>query len=417
MDDKMLGRKVGRLGILLGLASQAALAQSLGLPASDPVGIGRSGTGVAFGTSLEAAALNPALLVTVREPRSAYLGMGMEVQVAKLTSKADGQARSSADRNRLLSALGAAWHLNETFALGVKVDQPFERHREFPLGSNVRYLGRTIDLGTRRAELQAAWAPSPHWSVGLGAGITQVDYASEVRVVTPSSMEIPLRQEGKANASSYALGFRWAISPRWTIGGAYQGAIKASPEWSVGSTGDASSIAQAGTGRVVLPARSSLGVRQRVNQFFTWELDLRYIQGASLELPSQPSLASSGLLVAAPSLNDRYKNGYGFSAMGEFTWSKKWSARFGIEVVPALISSETASPAIGGAQSAGLSVGAGYKALGGEFSLGYQIRQSRTLDSTGIDGAWGADGYRPTGVSIRTEGNGHLFSIGYKRAF
>jgi hypothetical protein len=37
----------------------------LGVPASDPAGIARSGAGVAFGRSLEAASLNPALLVTL----------------------------------------------------------------------------------------------------------------------------------------------------------------------------------------------------------------------------------------------------------------------------------------------------------------------------------------------------------------
>ncbi len=417
MVRRMLGGKIGTLGLLMGLASQVVSAQSLGLPASDPVGIGRSGTGVAFGTSLEAASLNPALLVTLREPRSAYLGMDMEIQTAKVTLQSDDKTLSSSDRNRLLPVLGAAWRLTDVFALGLKVDEPYERHREFPLESNVRFLGRDIDLGTRRMELQGAWMVNPHWSVGLGAGITQVEYASEVCVVTPGLVEYPLRQEGKANAFSYTLGFRWAINPRWTIGGTYQGAITASPTWSATNTGDASNIAQPGSGKVVLPARSSLGIRQRVNQFFTWEVDLRYIQGSSLELPSQPSLATSGGTVSAPTLNDQYQNGFGFSAMGEFTWNKKWTARVGIEVLPALVNGTTSNPVIGASKSAGFSAGVGCKALGGEFSFGYQLRQSLARDSTRLDGVWDGSGYRTTGTSLRSEASGHLFAIGYKRAF
>ena len=100
MVRRMGSGKIRALGLLAGLASQVASAQSMGLPASDPVGIGRSGTGVAFGTSLEAATLNPALLVTLREPRSAYLGAGLEIQKAELTLEPDGGDLSSSDRNR-----------------------------------------------------------------------------------------------------------------------------------------------------------------------------------------------------------------------------------------------------------------------------------------------------------------------------
>ena len=415
MVRRLIDGKIGTLGLLVGLASQVVSAQSLGLPASDPVSIGRSGTGVAFGTSLEAASLNPALLVTLREPRSVYFGLGMEVQTAEVTLATDGKTLSSSDRNRFLPALGAAWRLNDTFALGLKLDAPYQRHREFPFESSVRFLGRTLDLDTRRVELQGAWALNPQWSVGLGAGITQVTYASEVSVQTPNSVEFPLRQEGKANAFGYTFGFRWALSPRWTLGGAYQGAITASPTWTAGSTGDATQVAQPGSGKVTLPARASLGIRQRVNQFFTWELDLRYIQGSSLELPSQPSLSTSGGTLSAPTLNDQYQNGFGFSAMGEFTWSKQWAARVGIEILPALVDGATSQPALGGSKSAGLSAGVGYKALGGELSLGYQLRQSLAQDSTRIDGVWTGGVYQPTGISLRNEASGHLFSIGYKR--
>jgi len=404
-------------GLLAGLGAQLASAQSMALSASDPVGIGRSGTGVAFGTSLEAATLNPALLVALREPRSAYLGAGLEIQKAELTLETTGSDFSSSDRNRLLSSFGAGWRLNEAFALGLKVDQPFLRHREFPLDSSVRFLGRALDLDTQRAELQGAWAINPHWSLGIGVGLTQVDYASEVVVVTPDPEEFLLRQEGKANAFTYTLGFRWAVTPRWTLAGTYQGPVQVSPDWSVAATGSTVNVARPGAGRVVLPARSALGVRERVNQFFTWEVDLRYIQGGSLEVPTQPYLSTAGGDILPPTLGERYQDGFGFSAMGEFTWNKRWTLRVGIEILPALVKGSTSSPAIGGAKSAGLSAGVGCKALGGVFNLGYQLRQTMAEDSTGIDGVWDATGYRTTGNSLRSKASGHLLALGYRRAF
>jgi long-subunit fatty acid transport protein len=412
MVHRMMGGKIGTLGLLMGVVSQAVMAQSLGLPASDPVGIGRSGTGVAFGASLEAASLNPALLVTLREPRSAYFGLGLEMQTAKLTLESDQKGLASSDRNRLLPALGAAWRLTDAWALGLKFDQPYLRHREFPLESSVRFLGRSVDLGTRRLEFQGAWAIRPNWSLGLGAGITQVQYSSEV-YVKQGGVEYPLRQEGKANALSYTLGSRWAINSRWTLGGTYQGAIKASPTWAASTTGDIAQNVQPGSGQVVLPARAALGVRRRVNQFFTWEVDLRYIQGSGLKLPAQPSLSS----VSAPVLNDSYRNGYGFSILGEFAWGRRWTARTGLEILPALVEQTVANPVIGGSKSAGISFGAGYKALGGELSFGYQFRQSLGQESTRIDGVWDESGYRATGVSLLSEASGHLFAIGYKRTF
>lgn len=409
--------RVRVVGLLVSLGAQVASAQSLGLPAADPVGIGRSGTGVAFGTSLEAATLNPALLVTLRDARSAYLGAGLEIQKAELTLESTGRDLSSSDRNRLLTAFGAGWRLNDSFAAGLKVDQPFLRHREFPLESSVRFLGRALDLGTRRMELQGAWAMNPHWSLGIGVGLTQVDYASEVVVVTPDSAEHLLRQEGKANALCYTLGLRWAVTPRWTLAGTYQGPIQASPTWSAAYTGNAANVARPGTGKVVLPARYALGVRERVNQFFTWEVDLRYVQGHGLELPTQPYLATAGGDIVPPTLDDRYQNGFGFSAMGEFTWNKRWTLRVGVEILPALAKDATSSPALGGGKSAGLSAGASCKALGGEFSLGYQLRQSMAEESTGIDGVWDAGGYAATGNTLRSKGSGHLLALGYKRAF
>ena len=54
------------MGLAVGLAALPVAAQSMALPAADPVGISRSGAQVAYGYSLEAAAMNPALLASLK---------------------------------------------------------------------------------------------------------------------------------------------------------------------------------------------------------------------------------------------------------------------------------------------------------------------------------------------------------------
>ena len=138
-----------------------------------------------------------------------------------------------------------------------------------------------------------------------------------------------------------------ALDPRRNLPGTHQGFPRL-----VGDAPPAMPRTSPGPARARWSCRrgTALGVRERVNQFFTWEVDLRYIQGRGLELPTQPYLATAGGDVLAPTLEDRYQNGFGFSAMGEFTWSKRWTARVGIEILPALVKGSTSSPTLGGAQ-------------------------------------------------------------------
>ena len=95
---------VGTLGLLAGLGAPRLVAQSWALPASDPVSIARSGTGVAYGNSLEAAGLNPALLATLRDGNSAYLALGLEMEAAQTTLQSNQQTYYSSDRSRSCSA-------------------------------------------------------------------------------------------------------------------------------------------------------------------------------------------------------------------------------------------------------------------------------------------------------------------------
>ena len=111
---------VGTLGLLAGLGAPHLAAQSWALPASDPVGIARSSAGVAYGNSLEAAAINPGLLATLRDDRSAYLSAGMELQDANAALQSNQQTQVSSNRNRFLPAMGAAWRLNPTLVPGLR---------------------------------------------------------------------------------------------------------------------------------------------------------------------------------------------------------------------------------------------------------------------------------------------------------
>jgi len=446
----------GLASLLAGISAPLA-AQSLWLPASDPVGIARSGTGVAFGQSLEASTLNPALLVTLRDKSSAYLGLGMDMASAQTTLQSTQRSLFSSERNRLLPSLGAAWKANERLSFGLKLDQPFLRHAELPLESTIRFLGRSIDLGAQRLEIQAAWALSSGISFGAGLGVARISYDSSVnlrtQVLTDPTLpagptnpaialaEVRAQQEGSATVPSFSLGFRWAISPRWTLAGTHQGALRGDLSLSASQAQDlpffvnpggngaaplgieaqtANTLAQLqfhpGSGRVALPGRTTLGVRHRVNQFVTWEFDVKHIQGASLELPSSPILMGPGG-IASTQVDGGYRSGFGASLMGEATLGRDWTLRAGASLEPALQEDSRVNPLISGSRSAAFSIGAGYRIWGGELNAGFQFRQNRDVDSSLMEGAWDSAGYRTTGTKTRVEGMGHLWSIGFKRSF
>jgi long-subunit fatty acid transport protein len=446
---------VGTLALLAGLGAPRLAAQAMALPASDPVGIARSGAGVAYGNNLEAAALNPALVATLRDKVSFFLAAGLEMESAQATLQSNSQVLYSDDRNRGLGAFGLAVRVSPDLALGLKFDQPFMRHARMPLQYAGRFQGQALDLKTRRLEAQVGWAASPNWAFGASLGVTRIQYAWDnmVRSVvyyTPSGgsetplglMESDLHQSGAKTVPSYSLGFRWAINSRWTVAGTYVGAIKGTLPLAAGygsvpasyytlagaqpapngtaaqgAAQQSATALAAGDGGITLPGKLSLGVRERVNQVFTWELDLRYVLGRQTRLPGYPSATAKGATVSGAGQGTAYRNGLGMSLMGELTLSKLWVLRLGASLDPALRNDTGVDPLVGGAKSAGLSAGFGFKCLGGEVSAGYQYRQSQDVDVAGLEGTWSATGYATTPTSTRVEGMGHLWALGYKRAF
>jgi long-subunit fatty acid transport protein len=452
----MTGIGAGTLGLLAALGAPRLAAQSWALPASDPVGIARSGAGVAFGNSLEAGSLNPALLATLRDRGGIFLAVGQELQASNATLQSNQQILYSSDRNRFLPAMGAAWRIGPDMVLGFKIDEPFLKHAKMPLAYVGRFQGQALDLNTHRMEAQLGWAASPNWAFGASLGATRIQYSWDnmIRsvVLNPSAaahnaplglMESDLHQEGNAVAPSYSMGFRWAPNSRWTLGGSYVGIIKTSlplsasygsmpPQFytlsggmpaptgtsGAGLTQMATTQLRAGDGSIALPGKATLGVRQRVNQVFTWELDVRYVLGSQARLPGAPSAVVKGQgAVSSPAEDNQFKNGMGMSLMGELTITKRWVVRLGASLDPALRSDTDVNPLVGGAKTAGFSGGFGYKALGGEWNFGYQYRQTEGVDTGKLDGAWPSSGYTSDGSSTRVQGMGHLWSFGYKRMF
>lgn len=439
------------------MAGSPLAAQSPWLPASDPVGIARSGTGVAYGRSLEASSLNPALLVTLEGRGSAFLAGGMASASGQSTLQSNSRTLFTSDRNRALAALGASWRLGESLALGLKLDTPFLRQGEWPKEGGLRFSGSAIDLSAHRLEGQVAWAIRPDLSVGLGLGVARLalDQRVALRAVVPVDptqplsgtntaeglVETELLQTAQKTVPSASLGFRWALGPRWTVGGAIQSPLRADLDQEVslyglptfygqdgfglppsgldakGAVLLAASTPVAGRGRLVLPGRATVGVRQRLNQFFTWEADLRYVGASSMEFPDLPALQTPNGVVQSPRQSLAFRSGFGGSLMGEFLVGKRWVLRAGMGLDPAALEPRSITPLIGGASSASFSAGAGYTLWGGELSLGYQYRQSRDLDTREVDGQWDISGFRPSGTLARVEGMGHLWALGYRKTF
>jgi long-subunit fatty acid transport protein len=452
----------------LNLASIVSYAQTIWLPGSDSVNIARSGVGVAFGRSLEACSLNPALLVTLQSPRSAFLAAGMEMQSTQLTLPSNERVLFSSDRNRLISAFGAGWRVNPKWVLGLKVDTPFLRHLELPKESSSRFFGQAIDLKSLRTEIQAAYAVNEAFSLGLSVGTTKLDYASKLslRALIPNDVSFPasdenpvealletsVRQAGSVFALSYGVGFRYAASSRWTLGVSYQSEIKGRPNFEahlltrdVDSSdiyntrgfdspkppngieeraqklldleNDYAITAHPGDGDIVLPYKIQVGVRHRFNQLMTWEADLRYMGASAMKMPVQPGIKTPSGYVSTQESRYNFKNSLAVSAMMEINLNKTWIARCGFSLDSELCENDGVDAMIGGAKSAGFSIGFGHMIFGGELSVGYQYGQAIDRETNGLEGIWSVSGLKSTGTLTRIESMGHIWSVGFKRSF
>ena len=444
--------------LLLGLTGWGLQAQSIALPASDPVGIARGGAGIAFGRSPEAASLNPALLPTLEDRMSSYLAFGMELQEGQSTLQSNQRILVGADRNRFLPAFGAAWKVNDRWSAGLVLDTPFSRHTLLPLEATPRFFGEKVDLQAQRLQAQAGFKVSDRFSWGVGVGVARLSYtfASRLRVLVPVNPDLPqsstnpsqglletgVEQKGSGLSPSLSAGFRFAVNPRWTVGGTVQSPLRSKIKLDaaldgrptgtyandgygappVGTDSAAARLlghlsASAGTGDLQLPWKASAGVRQRVNQLFTWELDVRYTGARDFQTPGNGTLTAPGGVISSPELALTRKNAFGFSLMGELALDKRWTVRAGAAIDQGWTDDASVSPMFGGARNAAFSGGFGYRNWGGELLVGYQFRQSQDVDNSGLDGAWSRAGFRSTGSTVRVENMGHVFSIGFRRSF
>lgn len=451
-------REVIGVGLLLGVGALPAAAQSMALSAADPVGIARSGAQVAYGYSLEAAATNPALLASLKEKGGVYLSAGVEMSSTQQTMESTQQSLFSSDRNRALVAFGLAARLTPSLTLGLKVDDPFLRHGSLPDEAPSRYLGDGIDISARRMEAQAAWALNPNLSIGFGIGVARLSYASTsvMRFDVPNDPTLPASAGNPVNGlveqrvgqsadkvvPSYSLGLRWALNTRWTMGFAYQSALKADLDMKAGFRNAnlgyfgndglsspplaidtraatllaASQPVAAGASTLELPSQATIGIRHRNMPFMTWEADLRWTS-ASLRVPSFAAVQTPSGMVSTPWELPHGRSHLGLSASTELELGKVWTLRAGMSLDQRSIDATSTEPLLGGAPTAAFSIGAGYKLWGGELNFGYQYRQSQDQDTTRLNGDWSSTGYRSIGTRIRMEGMGHLMALGYKMTF
>lgn len=439
------------MALVLGAGALPVAAQSMALPASDPVGIARSGAQVAYGYSLEAATTNPALLASLREKGGIYLAAGVEASSIQQSLESNQVTNFSTDRNRGLGAFGLALRLSPKLTLGLKVDEPFQRHAKLLDNAPSRYLGDGLDISTHRLEGQAAWAFSPNVSVGIGLGVARLGFegTNVVRVgvpVYPTSVvnglvEQRVGESGNKVVPSYSLGARWAFNPRWTFGFTHQSGLKADLDLKAGyrnpnlgfyandglSTAPlgietrfptllASSQVTAGGSSLELPSQTTLGVRHRITPMLTWEADLRWTS-ANLRVPTFASVQTPAGTVSTPMELPHGRSHLGVFISSELELGKFWTLRGGLALDQRTVEEAAAEPLLGGARTAAFSIGAGYKVWGGELNVGYQYRQSEDQDTRRLDGVWSSTGFRNASTRIRMEGMGHLMAIGFKKTF
>lgn len=445
------------MGLVMGVSALPVAAQSMALPAADPVGIARSGAQVAYGYSLEAATANPALLASLKEKGGFYVAGGLELSVIQQSLESNQQTRYSTDRNRAIGGFGLAARLSPALTLGLKLDEPYLRHGKLLNDAPSRYLGDGIDLSARRMEGQAAWALNPNLSVGIGLGVARLSFesASVMRLGLPNDPALPASaanavdglveqragQSGNKVVPSYSLGLRWAISPRWTLGFTHQSGLKgdldlksefrdanlglfANDGLSIAPRGAdvraatllAGSQTTAGNPAMELPSQTTIGVRHRITPMVTWETDLKWTSG-SLRMPSFATVQTPSGTVTAPLELPRGKSHLSLNASVEVELSKFWTLRGGLSLDQRSVDESASEPLLGGSRTAAFSFGAGYKVWGGELNLGYQYRQSEDQDTRRLDGVWSSAGFRGAGTRVRMEGMGHLMALGFKMMF
>lgn len=444
-------RGVIRAGLMLGVGALPAAAQSLALPATDPVGIARSGAQVAYGYSLEAASTNPALLASLKEKGGFHLALGFEASSLQQSLESNQRTSFSTDRNRGIGAFGLAARVSPALTLGLKLDEPFLRHAKMLDDAPSRYLGDGLDLSAHRLEGQAAWALSPNLSVGVGLGVARLAFESTsvMRFGVPNTatgavdglVEHRVGQSGNKVVPSYSLGMRWALNPRWTFGFTHQSGLKGDLDLKAGlragslgyfandglSTAPlgtearatsllAASIATPGGGTLELPSQTTLGARHRLSPMMTWEVDLRWTS-ANLRMPAFASVQTPIAAVSAPQQLPQGKSHLGLNSSVEVELGKFWTLRGGLALDQRSVEESAAEPLLGGSRTAAFSFGAGYKVWGGELNLGYQYRQSEDQDTHRLDGVWSATGFRGVGTKVRMEGMGHLLALGFKKTF
>jgi long-subunit fatty acid transport protein len=357
-----------------------------------------------------------------------------------------------------MPAAGAGWHFSPKLAFGFKLDTPYMRHLELPLESSSRFFGKAFDLKSMRGEIQAAYAITEAFSLGLSLGATRIDYASALSLRLPiypsysvdddnpaaeALVETTVRQDGSVTAPTFAVGVRYAITSRWTFGGSFTSGAKGRPSLAasmapemdlyntrgdsyppppLGSVDKVLELApymqpQPGVGDISMPYKIQAGVRHRLNQTTTWEFDVRYIGASAASLPTQPELYTPNGTAATLARDYVFRNGLAFSAMIEITVNKDWMARAGVSYDPDARDKTDIEPMLGGSRSAGFSLGFVRKALGGELSAGHQYRQTQDVIANNIAGSWSASGLRYTGTPTKVEGMGHLLSVGFKKSF
>jgi len=440
------------MALVLGMGAVPAAAQSMALPAADPVGISRSGAQVAYGYSLEAAAINPALLSSLRETSGFYLAAGLELSSIQQSLESNQTTDFSTDRSRGLFAFGASLRMTPKLTLGLKLDEPYQRHAKLLDDAPSRYLGDGIDISAHRLEGQAAWAFSPNLSVGIGLGVARLGFEATnvMRLGVPvypttavnGLVEQRVGESGNKVVPSYSLGLRWALNPRWTIGFTHQSGLKADLDLKAGfrntnmgyfandglstpplgidaraATLLASSQVTAGGSSLELPSQTTLGVRHRLLPMMTWEADLRFTS-ASLAVPTFASIQTPAGIVSAPMELPHGRSYFGLHLSSELELGKFWTLRGGMALDQRSISASMAEPLLGGSRTSAFSIGAGYKVWGGELNLGYQFRQSEDNDTHRMTGDWSSTGYQTTPINrVRMEGMGHLLALGFKKTF
>ena len=244
MSTRVLSGAISAGALIAGLSFQPAVAGGFHVQEQSARAVGRAFSGEAADSGPASLWWNPAAIGFGTGRGEAYLGVHRVIVDADVEDTGSTIRRpvpglppmpvggASLQKNPidkgLIPNLGAAWRLNDRWAVGLTVNAPFNFTTRYGLDSFTRYQALKSRLFNIDIQPTLAWTPTPQLALGLGVDITYADATLSNALPNPS----PLAPDGASNLTGNGWDYGWTAGLQWkpvepvTLGLSYRSGVK-----------------------------------------------------------------------------------------------------------------------------------------------------------------------------------------------